>query len=257
MVDDIMKEMAWERRMMGLGQCEFDRKERTTNNFTNTKAGQMLLSTLLYTYADKIAEVQKRLIHEGRNRTNVGPLLFLEPEAYALIALRNILDSVISVGDAASRGFPLQLLSKRIASAIEIEVNFRHWVTESRKRAKAWAEEVGLRGTVQSSAERLIKREGVTRSTLSRWRRCFTELTEYEWSDETKVHVGETLIMTLLECFPDYFELRLLQEKGKTQKRFRKTEVFEEEIRRVHTNYRVGATLLMPMISPPIPWATY
>lgn len=251
----VMKEMAWERRMMGLGQSAFEKRERDNKTFTNTKVGQTIITDMVYVYAEAIASLQKRLVTSSNNRMNKGPLLFLEPATYALLALRVILDNSSIMNESATKGMPVNLLAKRISTVIETEINFRNWVAQSRQSARAWAKEIGLRGSVQSVAEKLIKEQGVTGRTLFNWKHVFKDLTEYEWSNEVRIHAGEELIMALVECYPHFFAIALVAEMGKTTKRFKKTEQFEAELRRLHIHHKSAEALMMPMLTPPVPWA--
>ncbi len=87
---------------MSLGA--FDKKEgkreEKKDSFVHSKTGQTVLSDMLYTYAGAVAKLQKRLVTEGRSRDKKGPLLFLEPETNALLALRVILDNTATGGTA-------------------------------------------------------------------------------------------------------------------------------------------------------------
>lgn len=253
--DEIMMEMAWERRMMGLGQAEFDKRESSVNDFTNTKTGQTILSELLKRYTNAITILQKRLIGAGKHRENVAPLLYMDPDVYALLALKVVLDTYNSSNEYhGSKGSPVQVISKRVSRSIETEVNFRHWIATSKKTTKEWQRENGIKGTVLSHAERLIKENGVSRQVLSKWRKTFSELAEYEWDDETLVHAGEELLVTLCQEFPQYFEIYMSSENGKTYRRFRKSDEFEDEVRRTADYHKMGCVLLMPMLVEPADW---
>lgn len=259
---DTMKETAWEREMNVSG----------FNNYTDyrdglksangkpispekTKAGEKFIRKLLKDATQGIKDLQESIIGNRRAERSVrGTLLLVPADTMALICLKVMIDKTYAT-DQPARGVPLTTLTTTIGKAVEIELEFRTWIEQSREAAREYAEKEGLAKVPVSQAERLLKEKGVKAArSLSYWRREFEVLKEYQWTNQQKRYCGDALVHAVVDALPDRFEYFYNTRESQNQKFIRMTDTFREEFGELDYRLARMQTVKKPMLSKPVRW---
>ena len=148
----------------------------------------------------------------------------------------------------------MQSLVREVAKAMEMELNFRHWVKQSRKAAKVYAEAEGLTKTPKSIAERLLEDGNINTGTLTKWRRVFNELNTYKWDDLAEYYCGDALVSAVVGGLPEQFEFCFVSIDGKRPKYVRMTDKYREELDRVEAQIVRMQAVKKPMLTKPKDW---
>lgn len=248
----LIEEMEWEREMFRLGADRYI-LEQERSDFEFTKVGKKFIQDLFDRLEVKIKEVQKEAAGSKGHKDRRGPLLLLDSEALTAITLKIVLTPPANA-EAATSGAPLYFVCMKLGRFVETEINFRHWIHTSKEEAKEFANQKGLKKAPTSFAEKIIKEEGVSSRTLSRWKKCFKALTYYEWSDDILASVGEVLVNAAAAAIPEYLEIAERQTATQRTKRLVLTDFYHSEAHRIDAGARITQSIKKPMLIPPNEW---
>lgn len=260
--DSVLTETAWERQMSLSGIEKFERarlnKKGEQKAASDSSAGQKMLKRMVEQAALLIEAAQREVVASGKQtgttaRTAKAAVVSLPADTAALLVLRAIIDKTYAAANATD-GCNYQILVKEVSRAVELELNFRNWVMKSKSAAVAYAKAEGLSKTPKSYAERLIEEEGLTPRSLSRWRKAFTELHEYEWSTLEKHYCGDVLVSAVVNGMPSAFEFHKLFKGERAEKTVRMTPTFREAFDTMEGRVADMQVVKKPMITRPRPW---
>lgn len=257
--DQTLVESAWERQMLSDGLEAYEQSQVRSNGraveLTDSGVGQKIIRDRIKRASDGVYEAQKRMLtRSGAGRDVRGAFISLPADTLAMIALRVVLNRVYSQADP-DQGANFQFTCTNVSKAVETELNFRNWVTESRLQAKEYAKKMGLDKSPTPFAMRLIQEEGnVTSRSIRNWKKAFEELNEYSWSKVQHHYVGETLIMAVVEALPDTLEVHVKWTKGRKVKFIRLTPEFLKEVQDRQMSLAASQTSKKPMLATPEGW---
>ncbi len=259
--DSTFLEASWERQMQFAGMERWEKSQYTKSgdkvDVSATDVGQKFLRRFHADTTKAIEEAQVNLIG-GRSRGSVkgkAACVVVPAETCALLTLKVILD-VLGKVDDHNLGYSYQRAVKRIAKAIETEMNFRHWLSESKEAAKEYARVNGLEKVPMSQAERIIKESGLNHTSQRRFRLMLNELAEYKW-DELEYHYsGDFLLNTVLDALSEQFESHVAYIRGKLSKHIRMTPEFRKEFDKMGERIARFQVIKKPMLVRPQAWAT-
>ncbi len=250
--NETLVETAWERQMnlSGLEAYEMAR----TGKASTTATGQRFMRKLIAQADDAIIEMQKKVINLRRVDRNLKATVIVVPsDTLALLCLKPMIDGTYSASDP-SIGIGYQTLSESIAKAVELELNFRHWVESSRQTAREYAEANGLTKVPPSTAERLIADQGVSRQSLWNWKRTFADLSEYKWDTLEKHYCGDALLSSVAAGLPEYFEVHFMSRAHQNKKWVRMTPAFREKFDNMEYHTASVQMQKKPMLARPKKW---
>lgn len=256
--DATLMESAWERQMQLAGAEAFEKRRFKSDNKVEeaheTKTGQKFIRRHINRAAEAIEDMQRKVLKVNRVDRNLrGTVLLVPAETAALLAMRIMLDATYSTTEV-EYGANYQVVCKDIAKAIEIELNFRHWVKSSQEAAEAYAKVEGLAKVPKSIAEKLISEHGMSRRTLERWRKTFEELNTYEWDTLEQHYCGEALAKTIIDALPEVFELHSVFRNGKMVRHVRMTDEFRDRFNENEAKIANLQVVRKPMLTRPRPW---
>lgn len=256
--DDTLVETAWERQMNLTGSLSYERSRTDKNGkpraATESVAGQKFLRKLLERAEEGIETMQKSIVTNARvDRNHRGTVIAVPAETCALLTLKPIIDRTYFASNPEF-GVPLQGVVTTVAKAVELELNFRHWVEKSKEAAKAYAKAEGLASVPRSRAERLIQEHGVSRQSLIRWRNTFEELSEYKWNTLEQHYCGDALVSAVVTALPEFFEIQLMRNGVLTPKTVRMTDTFREDFNNLEFQVSSAQLSKKPMITKPRRW---
>lgn len=251
-------ETAWERQMNLAGVESFERARFKANGdvraASESVTGQKIMRKLIKTSSQAIEEMQSNIMDVARvERQLKGTVLLMPSDIAALLTVRSLLDSTYNVAEQEV-GTSYQILCKDIAKSVELELNFRHWIRESKEAAKAYAKEHNLDKTPTSFAERMVKEHGVTRRSLVRWKQTFEDLNTYKW-DEKELHFcGEALLLPTIKTLPEMFEIKNIFLRGRTVKHVLMLPEFRQEFDESEMKTSLRQVVRKPMLTKPRKW---
>lgn len=257
--DEVLVESAWERDMFASGLDKFEQSKLTGSGgkkgASESSAGKSSVRKLLQDASQAIADMQKTVFKNNRLSRNVkGTVLIVPADTLALISLRHMIDGTYDCPDP-DVGYPMQTLSTRISRAVEMELNFRNWIKESEKSAKAYAEEQGYSRIPKSFAERLIEDNGISTRTYQRWKKTFEELNNYQWDTLEKHYCGDALANSVVKGLPSVFEIHFLRKSNSTQKHIRMTPEYREKFDEKEAAIAAMQVTRKPMLAKPQQWS--
>lgn len=251
--DPILMETAWERQMTTTGMERYE-NTRDAKNSADTSAGKKYLRKLSDLADEGIKELQRSLVNMARvDRSRKATLLIVPSDTLALISLKVMLNRSYSAAEH-DVGYPLHTVVTDIGKAVELELNFRHWLQSSRESAAAYADVNGLANVPKSQAERLIEEQGATQRTLRRWQKAFAELNQYDWDVHEQHFCGDALVGAVVKALPDHFELHLNTRRQKRTKMLRMTGAFRKEFDDLEFSTARVQSIKKPMLSKPERW---
>lgn len=257
--DSVLVETAWERQMNMAGVEAYEKSRLTAKGdlreTSTTITGQKVLRKFLERSSEAIQRMQKEVLGiTSRTPRNLRATVLMIPEETAsLLTLRALLDRTYGVPDI-ERGYNFQILCKEVSKAVELELNFRHWLKESEKQAKDYAKQMGWKKVPKSLAERLIDERGVSRSQIMKWRMTFEELNEYQWDTLEYHYCGEALITAVVEELKEVFEIHVVMEKGKAMKMVKMLPGFRKQFDDMEFKVSQMQVIRKPMIAKPRRW---
>ena len=249
------QEIAWEREMAALGADLFEKNRYRRNGdrkeVSELPTGMKHIRRLLPKLEKTITDVKKEYLTRSRTSSDVKAAVILIPtHTVALFTLTLCIDETYR---RVQMGQTIMNLSVMLGKIIETELNFLHWIQTSKEAAREYARANG-RNSAVSQAERLMKEHGVSASSLRRWKTYFEELNEYQWDDETRVHVGEVFITAVYETFDDLFECKWIAIRDKKSKRL----FMKDKLRHMLDTSDIKLSRMKyvkkPMITRPAPW---
>lgn len=258
--DTTLIETAWEREMNLAGIDAFERSKYTetggVREASTSRTGQKLLRKFLDQSAKAIAKMQKQVlgITSRTPRSLRATILMVPEDTAALLTLRALMDRTYGLAEP-DKGYVFQILCKEVSKAVELELNFRHWLKESKTAAEAYAKQQGWDRIPMSLAERLIEERGVSRSQILKWKRTFDELNTYQWDELEYHYCGEALIQTVVDELSDVFEIHLVSLRGKTVKHVRMKPEFIERFDEMEMKVANMQVVRKPMIARPNKWS--
>lgn len=245
-------ETAWERKMMvdGLELYEASRSEQDTSD---TGAGKAVIRKLIRRATTAIEAAQKTVLATRTNRERKAALIAVPAETLALITLTTLLNHMYAP-EEPFLGTNRRSSARRVGESVEFELSFRTWIKDSKEAAKAYAKDNSLPKVPVSSAERLIKETGATSSNKSAIRRAVQKMSEYKWTNEERLIVGDALVEAVIAEFPEYFSTSYEEAIGSRKKYDCMLPALSEMMDRTEIARGANATKKRPMLTPPRKW---
>lgn len=255
---ETLRETAWERGMSLSGIDAYEQSRYTANGKTRaaseTTAGQKVLRKIIATATAAIEDMQLRLLDINRvDKSLKGTVLLVPAETSALLTIRHILDKTYATLER-EEGANFQVCCKDVAKAVELELNFRNWLRTSKEAARAYAASKGQNTIPKSMAERLIEGEGVSRASMYKWKKVFSDLSAYRWDNLEQHYCGEALVKTVVDALPDCFEITTIFSKGKDEKVIRMTAAFRKQFDEIEHRVAQLQVIKKPMLTRPRRW---
>lgn len=256
--DETLMESTWERQMQFTGIERFEQARIKSNGKVEeaheTRSGHKFLRKHIDRAAEAIEDMQRKVIGVNRVDRNLrGTVLLVPAETAALLTLRVLLDQTYRTVEV-EYGANYQVVCKEIAKAIELELNFRHWIKTSREAAEAFAKTKGISKVPRSMAERLIEEEGLTHRSMRRWRRTFDELNTYHWESLEQHYCGEAMAKTTIDALPEVFEIKKVWKQGKEVRHVRMKDEFRVSFNEAEAKIASLQVVKKPMLTRPRPW---
>lgn len=249
---ETLTESTWERGMQLLGTETYDKNRK--KNASETSTGQKTIRKYLKRLETTINSFQRKLVTQDRTeRTLKGTVIMVPADTLALLTLKPVIDRTFGILEPET-GTSYSGLSRQIGKAVEIELNFRHWIASSRESASEYAKANGMTKTPTSLAERLVLNEGISRASLFRWKKSFDELNKYLWSELEEYYCGDTLLNACAEALPECFEIHSPWRKGHPRKMVRMLPAFLKVFEESEIRYANNQTIKKPMLTKPHPW---
>lgn len=250
---ETLVETAWERQMSISGLEAFE-NARDTRSASETFAGQKTIRKMLEDATKGIRQMQSEVITMNRvDRGAKASVIIIPADTAALLTLRALIDKTYTASDAVV-GTNYQALAKGVSMSIELELNFRNWIQSSREASKAYAKANGLMRVPKSYAERVLLEEGVSRSSLFRWRKTFDELSVYKWNELEKHYCGDALLQAVVSALPESFIIHSPFIKGKQMKLAAMTDTFRKKFDEMESKMAAMQVVRKPMLAKPKPW---
>jgi hypothetical protein len=253
-----LMESSWERQMNLAGIDEFERRRYKENGdvqeASKTISGQKMIRKMLDAAEKGITEMQDELLNTTRVSRNLrGTVLMVPAETVALLTVKIILDRAYGTSDSEI-GVNFQAVCVEVSKAIELELNFRNWVSKSRADAKAFAAAQGLTKAPKSRAERLMEEGKMDRVKLWHWKKTFAELQEYRWDTLESHYCGEAVVRAVVGALPDRFEIVRVEHGHKSENRLKMTPEFRSSFDASEARLVKMQVVKKPMLSKPRPW---
>ena len=251
--NSVLQETAWERQMNLTGIDAYE-AARSKSDPTSTTTGQKMLRRMIDTATVAISEMQQKVIKNTRRDRNLkGTTLVVPAETTALLTLKVMIDRTYAAPEPTVGAY-YQGVVMEVSKGVEMELNFRHWVQQSKEAARAYAKTEGLTKIPKSQAERLIEEHGANRSSLARWRNTFKELGEYQWDTLELHYCGDALVTAVADAMPEEFLIHHFYKRGKNQKHIRMTDEFRDKFDAVESRYAQIQSVKKPMLTKPKRW---
>lgn len=262
--DEELRENAWERQMNLAGAEAFERSKIRVRSdgseeliaASETRTGRRYMQKLMPRVEEAVEECQRSMVDMKRvPRSWRAAVMIVPASTVALLAMRVLFDMAYGA-DQPEEGTPLQAAALKLAEAIETEANWRNWISKSKEKARAYAEENNLPKVPKSQAERLIEEaKKVNRMGLHRWKKTFEELNEYEWSIDDLHFCGSVILKAVVRAIPEVFELYLALRKGTRTQSIRVVPEFRSKFDDKEAQIANMQVVRKPMITRPIPWS--
>lgn len=234
-------------------QARYD-KNGNLRAASESSAGQKTIRLFIERATQAIQRMQEASINKHRTPRNlVGTVLLVPAETAALIVLRSMIDRTYGATEP-DVGYNYQVMVKEISKAIELELNFRHWLKSSQEAAKEYANKNGLSKVPKSLAEKLIEESGMHRTSLVRWKKAFEELNTYQWDNLEHHYCGEALLLAVLEELSEVFETHVIFRMGKKQKFVRMTDEYRQRFDQMEIKVAQLQVIRKPMLTKPRKW---
>lgn len=258
MPDETLAESAWERQMNIAGVEAFERgrldAKGNARGASETRTGVKTIRDLVDRATVGIEEMQREVIRAHRMDLDVkATAIMLPPDSAALLTLRVMIDRAYGSADP-ELGFTFQTIANEVSRAIELELNFRNWIRESKHASDAWAKSKGLTRAPKSIAERLLEDEGVNARSIRRWRRAFDDLNLYKWGTLESHYCGDAMISAVAKALPEVFEIHTPWKRGKSIKMVKMVPEFRQHFDRMEGDFANMQVLKKPMLARPRPW---
>lgn len=255
---ETLRETAWERGMSMSGVDAYEQARYTASGeiraASESAAGQKLMRKTIAAATAAIEEMQLSLLELNRvDKALKGTVLLVPAETSALLTIRHLLDKTYATLER-EEGANFQVCCKDVAKSIELELNFRNWLKQSKEAAKAYAASQGSKKVPKSMAERLIEGEGVSRASMYKWKKVFNDLNAYRWDSLEQHYCGEALVKTVVDALPECFEIATVFTKGKDEKVVRMTDTFRKQFNDIEHRVSQLQVIKKPMLTRPRRW---
>lgn len=251
--EEHISEAEWEYQMLrdGIRYYEATREGTTA---TNTVAGQGILRNIIKDCETAIEVKQRHIFDNNKIDEDTRSAIAIFPaDTLSLIGLKELLDKTYreaSIGKGAS----YTALATAIGSAVETEANYRFWQAQSKKDVKEWVEENDIGYIPKSIAQRLTEEAGVTATQIRIWKRKFDDLSNYDLTTQQKLAVGDFVISSIRETYPDLFEAGMTKGKRKSTKNVKMTDALRHKIDNREITISNTSVMRKPMLVKPEPW---
>ena len=256
--DEVMTETAWERAMLSAGFERFSmshvRKDGKAIEFSDSAIGEKAIKELLQRAERGVRKLQEQLVTARVVPMPIKMAICTIPaDTLAAITLRAALNRIYNSNNP-DRGDQYQYVCLRVAQGVENEVNFRHWIATSLEDAREYAIKVGVDKPPMAIAERLIRDQGVNRSTLTKWKRAFEELTTYQWDKVEKHHIGDLLLTAVVKAVPFALVIHLVPGRGNMTNYLKMHDDYRKKLNDRFLALAYMQSAKKPMLSRPEPW---
>lgn len=184
---------------------------------------------------------------DGRGRVSLCRLVAAErtPEELAFITANTLLTIP---NDRMVKGAAHLTMASKVAKVIKSSMELSEWVTECRRLAKE-------EGVKDPSKFMLASVRGdVTMKVWSRWKRKIVGIGMDQWTPQMRYQIATPLIHLAVENSGGYFGMENTYIHGKTKKLIKLTPEGVEKIQGHIEDSLLSASMLRPMICPPIAW---
>lgn len=254
-IADLERQAAWELEGVRRAQAKFIEAAKATDP-DELPGGQALLRAVVPAVIERLTQDREEGLEMlgktgGRQPLRLWHTQTLDLEQAAVITVCTAMRTWVEMS-SKPEGVTVTALAREIARTIRLQIEFEAWKAEQERQAK----DAKKRGDKDHDDlwKRLRNRyPEVSRKVWCAWRRK-ADAVSAEWDEATEIDVGAWLIDALVKSSGGRFAIETVRSGPLTTLVLRISEETLKAIEDRNERRSVARPLLMPMITPPLPW---